>query len=116
MDKLKCQFYVDGWIADYPDPDTFLRNAYYLDFLRSKGWNDPSFDDLVVQAAQTPNRSLRMSMYREADRRLVVELALLFPLEYGRERDAMYYQPWLKGFRFSRLGSAKGRNAIIEPH
>ena len=107
--------YCHGWFADYPDPDNFLRQISIFDFLRSHGWQDTYFDDLVSQAAETPDRAKRMAMYRKADRYITAELALVKPLGYGLRARVFLQQPWVQDMRFSPLGFLGARYITIDP-
>lgn len=96
--------YHDGWLADYPDPDSFLRNSLvYLRLSRWGGWQDKDYDQLVNKAAHTTDRGNRMSMYRQADRMLVIDQVLVAPLSYSFETLTLA-KPWLENPEPSPLG------------
>lgn len=69
-----------AWIADIPDPDTFLRALFYS---RSGtnyfGYADPTVDSLLDVAQRTADPELRMNAYRSVETR-VVRAAPLVPL------------------------------------
>jgi ABC-type oligopeptide transport system substrate-binding subunit len=74
-----------GWIADYPDPDTFLRAVFHsVEGAEKIGWTDPRFDELVEQAARTADPRARDELYATADHMLVAEHAVIVPLAYGQ--------------------------------
>ncbi len=105
-----------GWVADYPDPDSMLRLLISFN-LRQWGWHNARYDDLVERAARTPDRGLRLAMYREADRILVAEDVLILPLFYGG--IAPYpdlVKPWVKNFRSNAMGYVSSKNLLLEPH
>lgn len=104
-----CLIYLHGWVADYPDPDNFMRQASCYEFLRQRGWSDARYSELVEAAARTSDRALRLARYRQADRLLVAEQALVIPLGYGAKGDATVIQPWVQGVQFSPLGYARHR-------
>ncbi len=87
-------FWRDGWIADYPDPENFLRlfhgklvpddsvKASYLNTVRFK---DDVFDEYFESAMRENNREQRMELYANADQQLI-ENAAVVPL---------YYEEWI---------------------
>lgn len=89
------QMYVTGWCADYPDPENWLPIL-----LRSDGgsnsthYNNPAFDALVDQAAQTINETERLALYQQAEQLAISEGALL-PLWHNR--FAVLKKPWVFG-------------------
>jgi ABC-type oligopeptide transport system substrate-binding subunit len=99
--------HIGGWIADYPDPDVFLRQLPAREFLRRASWRDTRFDELVEQAARTPNRARRMAMYREADHLWVAEQALVIPLYYATQIISIA-KPRMQGYARSALGDHAG--------
>jgi ABC-type transport system substrate-binding protein len=59
-----------GWIADFPDPDSFLSQFIHL---YQVGWQTKEYDELITVAASLADRGQRMAIYRQADRLLVVD-------------------------------------------
>jgi ABC-type oligopeptide transport system substrate-binding subunit/tetratricopeptide (TPR) repeat protein len=83
-----------GWFADYPDPDSMLRVTFHSrEGFINTGWHSARFDALVEEAARIADRKRRMALYREADRILVAEEAVVVPLGYGRGR--ILVKPWV---------------------
>lgn len=75
-----AQLFGLAWIADIPDPDTFLRSLFYS----SSGTNyfryaDRTVDSLLDVAQRTANPEVRMDAYRSVEAR-VVRGAPLVPL------------------------------------
>ena len=104
-----------GWVADYPDPDTFLRQAtFYGEFLKM-GVLDPRYSELVEAAARARDRSLRMQMYREADRLITMDQVLIVPFFYGLRDRCAVIKPWIKGFTISPLSWPPVRGLLVEP-
>lgn len=113
--RRECLIYLHGWIADYPDPDNFMRQAACYEFLRHRGWHDAHYNDLVGTAARTTDRAKRLALYRQADRLLVAEQALVAPLDYGAKAAGTAVQPWVKGAQFSPLGYMRDRYIVVAP-
>jgi oligopeptide transport system substrate-binding protein len=94
-----------SWIADYPDPDSFLRVA-----VRQHGaWSNETYDELVEKARRVTDQAERMKLYRQADRILVEEVPIL-PLSY--ERIPFLVKPWVR--RFADWTAWK--DMVIDPH
>ncbi len=75
-----AQLFGLAWVADIPDPDTFLRSLFYS----SSGTNyfrfsDRGVDSLLDVAQRTANPEMRMNAYRAVETR-VVRAAPLVPL------------------------------------
>lgn len=106
-------FIIIGWLADYPDPDSFMRQSTAYSILRQNGWRNDRFEELVAEAAQTSDRRKRMAMYREADRIWVEEQALVAPLLYGSEWISLV-KPWVKGYLMTKLTQVSFKRISIE--
>jgi len=114
--RLSGSMVFSSWLADYPDPDNFLRQCEAIAMLNYLGWCDTDYDRLVEQAARTSDRAKRLAMYRQADRRLVQEQALIVPLSYGGPKKMCLIKPWVKNARYNRLEELRYQNIIIEEH
>jgi ABC-type oligopeptide transport system substrate-binding subunit/transcriptional regulator with XRE-family HTH domain len=80
---------VGGWVADYPDPDTFLRVCVELDL---PDWKHDRYDALLGRAARTTEPAVRAAAYQEAER-VLAEEALFVPLAY--EPEHLMLKPWV---------------------
>ncbi len=89
--------FLGGWVADYPDPDSFLRVSALFEWT---GWEHPRYTALVEEALARKNQEERMALYREADRLLVREAPIL-PLVYSRW--VLLLQRRVRTFPFSPL-------------
>jgi oligopeptide transport system substrate-binding protein len=102
----------NGWHADYPDPDNFLRVCLDTS-LSYTGWEHGVYQDLVEQAGRLTNQEKRMALYREADR-ILMEEAVVLPLAYGREHWLI--KPWVKRYPVSPMRELFAEDVVIEAH
>ena len=105
---------LNGWLGDFPDPDNFLRQSDAITQLQRLGWQDAAYDRLVEKASRTPDRAKRMAMYRQADRLLVAEQALVLPMYYRTGIELV--KAWVKKPRNNMLGYILFQNIGIEEH
>jgi len=73
-----AQLFAFAWVADIPDPDTFLRSLFYS----SSGTNyfqysNPAVDSLLDVAQRTANPETRMNAYRAVEARVVRDAPLI---------------------------------------
>jgi len=101
---------VDGWIADYPDPDNFLR-VMFQQFPST--WHKPAYEKLIEKARRLTNQEMRIELYRQADRILVEDVPSI-PLVYIR----LHYlvKPWVQKYFISPTQAEFWKEVIIEPH
>ncbi|MFQ5595547.1 MAG: ABC transporter substrate-binding protein [Anaerolineae bacterium] len=98
-----------GWVADYPDPDNFLRN-----FIEYLGRRNETYEHLIQEARRLTDQAERMRLYAQADKVLVEEAAIM-PMIYGRSH--LLLKPWVRRYPMSAaLGSVSWKDVIIEPH
>lgn len=100
--------YFWGWMADYPDPDNFIRVGLKL---TRRWWQNEPFEALVRQAKQMTDPRERMNLYRQADQILIEEAAIM-PLNYTYL--PLLLKPWLTVFHNGRFTHTK--DSIIRPH
>jgi oligopeptide transport system substrate-binding protein len=98
--------YPMGWVADYPDPDSFLRVC-----VRSHipHWRNDQYDQLLEAAQQTLDQLERMKLYKQMDK-ILIEQAVIMPITYGRHHELI--KRWVK-YPFGAKGF---EYVIIEPH
>jgi ABC-type oligopeptide transport system substrate-binding subunit/DNA-binding SARP family transcriptional activator len=95
------------WVADYPDPDNFLRVC------RDRTWADwhsEAYDRLVEEARRVMGQEERMRLYGEADR-ILVEEAPILPLTY--ERDHLLIKPWVSHYPTSALRASFWKDTVV---
>lgn len=102
IDKGKAPFYRLGWVADYPDPESFL-NLYYGKLVPKDGgdspinsvrYQHPAFDRLFEQAVSTTDHALRMQLYRQAEQIAINDAPMLLILN---DEDYRFIQPYVMG-------------------
>jgi ABC-type transport system substrate-binding protein/transcriptional regulator with XRE-family HTH domain len=81
-----------GWVADYPDPDTFLRVDVELDL---PGWRHNRYWSLLEQATRTADSAARLARYEKAER-VLAEEAVIVPLTY--EPENLMLKPWVTDY------------------
>jgi ABC-type oligopeptide transport system substrate-binding subunit len=102
--------WLTGWLADYPDPDNFLRVAIHD--LRHR-WGSMAYERLVEEARRVGDQAERMVLYRHADRMLIEE-AVVMPLTYGR--SSLLVKPWVTRYPLGPMGDRHWKDVILEPH
>jgi oligopeptide transport system substrate-binding protein len=85
-----------GCVADYADPDCFLRAAPWR---RRTNWHDQAFDALTEEAHGVTDHEHRICLYQQADK-ILVEEAPVVPLTYLRRHYLM--KPWVKSPSLAR--------------
>jgi ABC-type oligopeptide transport system substrate-binding subunit len=110
LNQAPPSMFYFGWVADYPDPDDLLRVCQAR--LHSR-WQNEIYEELVEEARRVTDQTERMRLYRQADR-LLVEEAAIIPLAYGRWHFLV--KPWVRKFTTSPGKSVSWKNVIIEPH
>jgi ABC-type oligopeptide transport system substrate-binding subunit len=116
LDILKHESFSimgNGWIADYPDPDSFMRGVFHSTSpFNLFGWKSDEYDSLVEEAVLLRNQSERMRLYQKADEILVREQTLIIPISYINW--AFLVKPWVKNLKFNPLMRANMRDVIID--
>jgi ABC-type transport system substrate-binding protein len=98
----KLQLFGLAWVADIPDPDTFLRSLFYS----TSGTNyfqysNPRVDSLLDLAQRTADPEVRMNAYRDVESR-VVQDAPLVPLFHSSTFVGLREE--VSGFEVNPLG------------
>ena len=69
-----------GWLADYPDPDNFMNLMTSFSDNNHTNWKNQKYDELILQAMTTKNSPLRKQLYDQAQKILLEEEAVAFPI------------------------------------
>ena len=110
LDRAPPHISLLGWVADYPDPSSFLRVALQW---RQTGWRNEAYERLVEEARRVTDQRERMKLYGQADG-ILVEEAPIMPLAYGRLH--LLVKPWVSKFPTSAINWWFWKDVIIEPH
>jgi oligopeptide transport system substrate-binding protein len=92
--NLDAHVRTGRWIADYPDPDTFLR--VFVDPMNTPGWPSQPYIDLLDEAARVTEQQRRLELYEQAER-ILARQTLVLPLVYQPWHVLM--KPWITNFR-----------------
>jgi oligopeptide transport system substrate-binding protein len=109
VDSNPPQMFLMIWLADYPDPDSFLRVALRL----NSKWRHEVYDQLVERARRLTDQRERTELYKQADR-ILVEEAPLLPLSY--DQLPLLVKPWVRRYPVSASLSFPWKDVIIDPH
>lgn len=101
--------FMMGWVADYPDPDSYLR----VPIQQQTRWHHATYDLLIDRALEVTDQAERMHMYSQADRILVHEAAVV-PLSYSQA--PLLIKPWVKQYPVGAFSCSAWKDVIIEPH
>jgi oligopeptide transport system substrate-binding protein len=69
-----------SWIGDYNDPNTFLDLFMTSNGNNRTGWSNPTYDQLLRDAAAEPRLDKRAAILRDAETLLVRDEAPVIPL------------------------------------
>ena len=90
------------WVADFPDPETFLWNLFATGSPDNySAYSNTEFDALLDQAAATLDVDERAALYAKAESVLLADNAVL-PLAHDVRYSLM--KPWVHGLNITPLG------------
>jgi oligopeptide transport system substrate-binding protein len=112
LSKKMFPAYELTWVADFPDPETFLWNLFASSSPDNYSeYANPTFDALLDQAAATLDVDERATLYAEAESVLLGDNAVL-PLSHDVRYTLM--KPWVKGLDITPLGMLYLENVWLE--
>lgn len=110
LDLNPSDIFQMGWVADYLDPDNFLRVSCHHQW---SDWRNDLYTEYVEQARRITNQVERLKLHRQADK-VLVEEAVIIPLTYHRQH--LLVKPWVKQFPMSPIKIWYWKDVVIEPH
>ena len=98
LDKVQQTDYQvarSGWIADYPDPNTFLDMWVSGGDQNNTNWSNAEFDGLIAAAASEGDAARRLAILRQAEQIWIDEMPVI-PLYFYTSNHLV--KPHVKGF------------------
>jgi oligopeptide transport system substrate-binding protein len=92
----------DGWRADYPDPDNFMKIFTSSSANSHVRWKNSRYDQLVESAAREPDAKRRVKLYDEAQRILCETHLPIAPLYWRTESTVL--NPRFMGLEIDSMG------------
>ena len=112
LSKKMFPAYELTWVADFPDPETFLWNLFASDSPDNYSeYANPNFDALLDQAAATLDVDERAALYAKAESVLLGDNVVI-PLSHDVRYTLM--KPWVKGLDITPLGILYLEKAWLE--
>ncbi|MDF2760803.1 MAG: 4-phytase [Thermomicrobiales bacterium] len=112
LSKKTFPAYELTWVADFPDPETFLWNLFASTSPDNYSeYTNRTYDELLAQAAATLDVDERAALYAEAEAVLLSDNVVL-PLSHDVRYTLM--KPWVKGLDITPLGMLYLENAWLE--
>jgi oligopeptide transport system substrate-binding protein len=100
------------WVADFPDPETFLWALFSADSPDNYSeYDNPAFDALLDEAAATLDVEERAAIYAEAEALLLADNVFL-PVAHDIRYTLM--KPWVRGLDVTPLGMLYLENVWLE--
>ncbi|MCX7713542.1 MAG: peptide ABC transporter substrate-binding protein [Chthoniobacterales bacterium] len=82
LNSLDFSIARSSWVGDYPDANTFLDMFVTNGGNNRTGWSDARYDELIAAAGREADEVRRASLLAEAERILVEEECVIFPIFY----------------------------------
>jgi len=104
--------YLQGWIADYPDPQNFLDNLFRTGSTYNNGkYSNLKVDALLDQAAVEQNESARLTLYSQAEQMLLNDAPCL-PM--WSNVDYTLIKSYVKNYKVNAMGIPSLSQAYID--
>jgi oligopeptide transport system substrate-binding protein len=114
LDEELDEMYFSGWIADYPHPQDFLDILFRSGAENNYGgYSNPEVDALLDEANLEPDREASLSLYQQAEQKLVSDAACL-PLWFGR--NYVLTKPYVSGYELDPMGLPTLNKVSVAEH
>ena len=111
-DEFDYQITGVAWSGDYNDPNTFFDMFVTGANIISTGWSNPKYDTLVKQASDTVDPDKRTDLFKQAEKILVVDDAVIAPTVYRMKN--LYKANYLKKVMSPLFGANDFKYAYTE--
>ncbi len=99
------------WIAEYPDPLTYLSIFVAGNGVNCTGYADPAYDALLDEAARSPTPAARLVILHSAESHLLEQMPFA-PIYWGAR--ATLVAPSVRGWKNSPLGFHNYKDVWLE--
>jgi len=90
------QMFELGWVADYPDPENFLKIQFYSGSTNNHSqYANAEVDGLLEEADTEADEAARLSLYQQAEQ-IIVNEAPWIPLFH--DKFSVLIKPYVKGY------------------
>jgi oligopeptide transport system substrate-binding protein len=103
---------INGWVADFADPITFLDVFVGGGGNNWTGWANPEYDRLIAAARQTVDPSQRFELFQQAET-LLLDQAPIIPLIFGARNFLI--DPAVKGWEPAPVGIYQYKKVSLSP-
>ncbi len=110
LQEASSDIFQMGWVADYFDPDNFLRVSCHRQW---SDWRNEAYTEFIEQARHITVQAERLKLLRQADK-VLIEEAVIIPLTYHRQH--LLVKPWISQFPTSAIKIWYWKDVVIEPH
>jgi oligopeptide transport system substrate-binding protein len=111
--RIDTQVFRYGWIGDYNDPFTFGEILDSRHGLNDMAYNNPRYDQLLLQASREADPAARMALLEEAERVMLDDMPIL-PIYYYVTKRMV--KPWVAGFEGNIMDHHHSRHFRILKH
>ncbi len=102
-----------GWIGDYVDPNTFLDMWVGGSGVNRTGWNDPKYDELILEVApRAKTREERFAAFRQAEELMMKDMPFIPIYTYSSHH---FVHPSVKGMHVNVMNYHNFREVYLDP-
>jgi oligopeptide transport system substrate-binding protein len=112
LDTLDYTLARGRWIAEYPDPLTYLSIFTTGNGVNGTGFADPRYDAMIAAAASAASPGARLTALQAAERYLMEQMPIA-PIYWGSRTTLV--APAVRGWKKSPLGFHNYKDVWLEP-
>ena len=107
------QLLLEGWCADYPDPENFIDFLFHSQSPQNHArFANQEFDQLVESARAEADLDQRLAIYRQAEQLLLDQVPAIFLYHPGP--TYLIWKPYVMGYQAAPIGIPQHLNMWIE--
>ncbi len=102
LDEENLPMFGYGWVADYPDPENFLRVLFHSESAENNmNYANPEVDALLEEAAVERDDQRRAELYQQAEQLILADVPAI-PIIHGVNH--MLVKPYVEGLVVTPMG------------